>query len=331
MMSLQYRCSLLLIITTISQVSSWTYFHSENKFPWRGARNYCRKRNASMVAIANQKENDHLDESLPYSKGYYWTSGVHNGSGWIWTSSQEVMHFTNWAKGEPNNLTTRENCVEIYIKSETSPGQWNDDKCRKWKRALCYEASCSNSTCLGHGICLETIGNYTCRCDDGFTGARCENDERVMTRLAGSTVAMTTSPSVTLTTNGAPIQDEIDSETTTLEELLTDQYSTDFNTDANTDTLSTMSPNTMSPAMNTWRTRTTKAPQESSTIGEKMVEATTLTCGGLLSIAALATYLQRRRKSGSCDLERLRKSSIVATKENEETSSMSIQIGPDNV
>uniref|UniRef100_A0A8C4QTC8 Uncharacterized protein n=1 Tax=Eptatretus burgeri TaxID=7764 RepID=A0A8C4QTC8_EPTBU len=149
----------------------------ENQFPWRKASKYCR--NASMVAITNQKENDHLDERLPYVKGYYWTSGIHNGSGWIWTSTQELMHFTNWAKDEPNNLTTRENCIEIYIKSEASSGQWNDDNCRKRKRALCYKASCSNSSCFGHGVCLETIGNYTCKCEDGFTGARCENGKRV--------------------------------------------------------------------------------------------------------------------------------------------------------
>lgn len=35
-------------------------------------------------------------------------------------------------------------------------------------------AACTPASCSGHGECVETINNYTCRCQPGFHGLRCE-------------------------------------------------------------------------------------------------------------------------------------------------------------
>lgn len=44
----------------------------------------------------------------------------------------------SWAKGEPNDQGTNEDCVEIYIKRSKDSGMWNDDRCSKKKAALCF-------------------------------------------------------------------------------------------------------------------------------------------------------------------------------------------------
>lgn len=36
-------------------------------------------------------------------------------------------------------------------------------------------ASCDQSSCSGHGECVETINNHTCRCDAGFYGPECQH------------------------------------------------------------------------------------------------------------------------------------------------------------
>lgn len=37
---------------------------------------------------------------------------------------------------------------------------------------LCV-VSCFDRSCSEHAECVETIGNYTCKCNPGFTGLRC--------------------------------------------------------------------------------------------------------------------------------------------------------------
>ncbi|KAJ7332409.1 hypothetical protein JRQ81_014589, partial [Phrynocephalus forsythii] len=76
---------------------------------------------------------------------------------------------------EPNNKGSDQDCVEIYIKRNKEAGKWNDERCTKKKRALCYQASCHPSSCTERSECVETIGNYTCQCYPGFFGPQCEH------------------------------------------------------------------------------------------------------------------------------------------------------------
>lgn len=47
--------------------------------------------------------------------------------------------------------------------------------------SLCvYIASCSQNSCSAHADCLETIGNYTCRCHPGFWRSRCDEGEQII-------------------------------------------------------------------------------------------------------------------------------------------------------
>ncbi|KRZ79436.1 Neurogenic locus notch -like protein 3 [Trichinella papuae] len=38
--------------------------------------------------------------------------------------------------------------------------------------------ACANLNCSDHGVCVETDGNYTCKCYPGYTGENCEKEHR---------------------------------------------------------------------------------------------------------------------------------------------------------
>ncbi|XP_032662051.1 E-selectin isoform X5 [Chelonoidis abingdonii] len=155
----------------------WTYHYSEKNMTYYLAEEWCMKHYTNMVAIQNKEEIVYLNAFLPFNPSYYWIGirKIDNEWTWVGTRKRLTEEAKNWAKGEPNNKKNNEDCVEIYIKREKDPGKWNDERCSKQKVALCYAASCNQSSCSGHGECVETINNHTCLCDAGFYGPECQH------------------------------------------------------------------------------------------------------------------------------------------------------------
>lgn len=173
-------CLLSLIcyeLTMLKCVEGWTYHYSSDKMNWQNARKWCQDHYTDMVAIQNQEENVYLNEVIPLVSGYYWIGIRKTNETWTWVGTNQALseEAENWAENEPNNGKNTEDCVEIYIKREKESGKWNDESCKKQKTALCYTAACHASSCSGHGACIETINNYTCKCHEGFYGPKCEN------------------------------------------------------------------------------------------------------------------------------------------------------------
>ncbi|XP_026161381.1 E-selectin [Mastacembelus armatus] len=157
----------------------WTYHYSNYTMTWTRARWYCQTHYTDMVTIQNQKENDYLVSILPNRTGspYYWIgiTKAHMNETWTWVGTNSTwIGEQSWATNEPNNNLSTEFCVEIYTNRGKNRGKWNDEKCSKKKYAVCYQASCTQDSCSKHADCVETIGNYTCRCHPGFFGPRCE-------------------------------------------------------------------------------------------------------------------------------------------------------------
>uniref|UniRef100_A0A8C6RP50 L-selectin n=1 Tax=Nannospalax galili TaxID=1026970 RepID=A0A8C6RP50_NANGA len=154
----------------------WTYHYSQKPMNWENARKFCQENYTDLVAIQNKGEIEYLEETLPYSRTYYWIGIRKIGKTWTWVGTNKPLtkEAENWGTGEPNNKKSKEDCVEIYIKRSIDSGKWNDDACHKRKAALCYTASCQPSSCSGHGECVETINNHTCNCDLGYHGPQCQ-------------------------------------------------------------------------------------------------------------------------------------------------------------
>ncbi|XP_072589060.1 P-selectin isoform X4 [Vulpes vulpes] len=176
--SAKLLCFSVLIFELIKQkeVAGWTYNYSTKAYSWNYSRIFCQKHYTDLVAIQNKKEIAYLNDVIPYYNSYYWIGIRKINDKWTWVGTKKPLteEAENWADNEPNNKKNNQDCVEIYIKSLSAPGKWNDEPCWKRKRALCYTASCQDMSCSKQGECIETIGNYTCSCFPGFYGSECE-------------------------------------------------------------------------------------------------------------------------------------------------------------
>uniref|UniRef100_A0A2K6AHR2 L-selectin n=1 Tax=Mandrillus leucophaeus TaxID=9568 RepID=A0A2K6AHR2_MANLE len=168
--------SALTLALLIKESGAWSYNTSTEAMTYDEASAYCQQRYTHLVAIQNKEEIEYLNSILSYSPSYYWIGIRKVNNVWVWVGTQKPLteEAKNWAPGEPNNRQKDEDCVEIYIKRDKDVGMWNDERCSKKKLALCYTAACTNTSCSGHGECVETINNYTCKCDPGFSGLECE-------------------------------------------------------------------------------------------------------------------------------------------------------------
>ncbi|KAM7388320.1 hypothetical protein PAMP_024505 [Pampus punctatissimus] len=158
---------------------AWTYNYSTSpNRRWLEARQWCQQHFTDMVAIQNQEETDFLNNLLPFHPKYYWIGMLKIGEMWTWVGTKEIVpeDAPNWAPAEPDTIPGQD-CVEMYIKREKDTAKWNNEKCRNKKGTVCYTVSCTQESCSAHADCVETIGNYTCRCHPGFLGPRCEEAE----------------------------------------------------------------------------------------------------------------------------------------------------------
>ncbi|XP_070602813.1 P-selectin isoform X3 [Erythrolamprus reginae] len=173
-------CFLLTIINwgLLFHVDAWTYHYgAKSDLTWKDAQTFCQTWYTDLVAIQNKEEIAYLNDFLPKHSKYYWIGIRKINNTWTWVGTRKALtkEAENWAYREPNNRFSNQDCVEIYIKRDYEAGKWNDEPCRKKKRALCYKASCQPSSCNERSECVETIGNYTCQCYPGFYGPLCEN------------------------------------------------------------------------------------------------------------------------------------------------------------
>ncbi|XP_067893580.1 P-selectin-like [Heterodontus francisci] len=176
---------IILELLFLEGIHGWTYKPVAEPMPWENARRYCQTKYTDLVAIQNAREIEYLNDILPFAKQYYWIGIRKINGNWTWVGTNISLNkeAENWAHGEPNNegASGNEDCVEMYIKRRIDTGKWNDINCNMKKIPLCYLASCTPTSCSGHGECVETIGNYTCACNDGYYGPECEYVEQCVT------------------------------------------------------------------------------------------------------------------------------------------------------
>ncbi|XP_063748264.1 P-selectin isoform X2 [Eleginops maclovinus] len=155
---------------------AWSYGYSISPSRrWLEARQWCQQHFTDMVPLRNQEESDFLNNFLPFNKRYYWIGISKSEGGWVWTETDEKVpeYAQHWAPEEPDDIAAQD-CVEIYIKRDNDTVLWNNESCRKKKGTVCYTASCKPDSCSANADCVETVGNYTCKCHPGFLGPRCE-------------------------------------------------------------------------------------------------------------------------------------------------------------
>ncbi|XP_062989798.1 P-selectin isoform X2 [Elgaria multicarinata webbii] len=159
-----------------SSVGAWTYHYGDqSELNWEDARRYCQTFYTDLVAIQNKEEIDHLNRFLPFYPSYYWIGIRKINNTWTWVGTQKPLtkDAENWALREPNNRRFNQDCVEIYIKRNREAGKWNDERCDKLKKALCYKVvKCRELDAVHRPLlmnCSHPLEEFSYRSSCGFS------------------------------------------------------------------------------------------------------------------------------------------------------------------
>ncbi|XP_060744768.1 C-type lectin domain family 4 member M-like [Tachysurus vachellii] len=104
--------------------NSSVYYISNKEKNWADSREYCRRKEADLVIINNEEEQEFIMTHLGNRHAWIGLSDTDAEGSWKWV---DTTHLTTayWQSGEPNNIGD-EDCVEIFGNQLKG---WNDLRC----------------------------------------------------------------------------------------------------------------------------------------------------------------------------------------------------------
>jgi len=90
------------------------------------AQEYCESLGGHLATITSAEEDSFVFQTMKdqgYSNAYFGFSDETEKGTWVWVTGEEAS-YTNWASGEPNNQSGKEDYAMYYYKYST--GKWND-------------------------------------------------------------------------------------------------------------------------------------------------------------------------------------------------------------
>lgn len=94
---------------------------------WETAKIVCENKGGHLATITSEKEQKTIEKLVQHGNAKYYNIGATNKDDitqWKWVTG-EAMAYTNWAVGEPNNVSNLERYLSIFT-SDNYFGKWND-------------------------------------------------------------------------------------------------------------------------------------------------------------------------------------------------------------
>ncbi|KAI7811267.1 C-type lectin domain family 10 member A-like [Triplophysa rosa] len=113
---------------------SFRYFISSEEKSWTDSRRFCRSRGGDLVIINTEEEQKYIS-SLVNENVWIGLSDAEKERNMKWVDNTPVNKGF-WDKGEPNDYSGNENCVEI-IHTKPILSNWNDFACSVMKKWIC--------------------------------------------------------------------------------------------------------------------------------------------------------------------------------------------------
>ncbi|XP_006863554.1 PREDICTED: asialoglycoprotein receptor 1-like [Chrysochloris asiatica] len=112
------------------------YWFSRSGKSWHEAQKYCQLKNAQLVVVTSQEEQDFIQSHT--SSMNHWIGLTDENGPWTWVDGTDYQTgFKNWRPEQPDNwyghgLGGGEDCAHF-----TDNGRWNDDVCQRPYRWVC--------------------------------------------------------------------------------------------------------------------------------------------------------------------------------------------------
>ncbi|XP_053190293.1 ladderlectin-like [Scomber japonicus] len=105
---------------------------------WIDAEKHCVSLGANLASVHNLIEQNFLFKMVSgtkYTRAWIGGSNAVEISTWLW-SDGSMFNYTNWDRGEPNNLYNQEKCMESILEASPLLG-WNDLNCEDSRPFIC--------------------------------------------------------------------------------------------------------------------------------------------------------------------------------------------------
>ncbi|MEM9916926.1 MAG: lectin-like protein [Bacteroidota bacterium] len=117
------------------------YYCSDFKADWHHAKQFCIDNGGHLATINDQEENDFLAYQVAAPSAYIGLHDENQEGNWEWLNGDNVG-YTNWIPGQPNNYNGAQHYVEMFGRSTSYSGKWNDQYSYE-KREFIMELPCS--------------------------------------------------------------------------------------------------------------------------------------------------------------------------------------------
>lgn len=115
------------------------YLLIEEKVTWDEAKKRCEELGGHLVTIKDKGEQEFVFRLLQSNKNqkdcWIGLSDHEKEGSWKWVTG-EIVNFTNWASGEPNNGDDQEHWAGLSLKTK---GAWNDANQKEYKLSFICE------------------------------------------------------------------------------------------------------------------------------------------------------------------------------------------------
>ncbi|KAM8880810.1 galactose-specific lectin nattectin-like [Synchiropus picturatus] len=124
------------------------FHYVKERKTWAEAEQNCHSMNANLVSIHNEEEelslkNFIIEETQFNLKIWIGASDCWKGGSWYWSDGTQFS-FTDWCRGQPNNLYTGQDCATIKLRGRC----WDDRSCTDKFSSICAKRiQKSHATC----------------------------------------------------------------------------------------------------------------------------------------------------------------------------------------
>ncbi len=114
------------------------YMFCDNSLTWSAGRTVCQTYGYDLTTVNDSDENIWMvDVAYIIYFGKWWTgyNDVASEGSWVWANG-ETTTYTNWHSGEPNNVGSGEDCMQL---GRFGSYTWNDEPCDSPFHYICEE------------------------------------------------------------------------------------------------------------------------------------------------------------------------------------------------
>ncbi|KAL7394371.1 hypothetical protein ABVT39_025028 [Epinephelus coioides] len=109
------------------------YEGSRHMLTWSEAKAKCEEKSYTLVNIPGDRVNTAVHKYVSGAEESAWI-GLHMPKDWFWSEPEEGNMFTNWNKGQPDNLKETDNCAAVAL----TDGTWTDELCNVTLPFFCF-------------------------------------------------------------------------------------------------------------------------------------------------------------------------------------------------